>query len=87
MTVAIGAAGAAVLAVGMLFLAGPFGTPAQAQNGEGERVALWDVPAIDRLPDDAFGRLVRYAAPADGPAESGAVVRNDSGVREGDEIS
>jgi propionyl-CoA carboxylase alpha chain len=35
----------------------------------------------------SIGRLVRYAAPADGPAESGAVVRNDSGVREGDEIS
>ncbi len=59
-TVAIGAAGAAVLAVGMLFLAGSFGTPAQAQNGEGERIALWNVPAIDRLPDDAFGRLARY---------------------------
>ena len=35
----------------------------------------------------SIGRLVRYAAPADGPAEGETLVRNDAGVREGDEIS
>ncbi|MFT0860991.1 c-type cytochrome [Ancylobacter sp. G4_0304] len=25
-----------------------------------EKVVVWDVPAIDELPDDAFGRLARY---------------------------
>ena len=35
----------------------------------------------------SIGRLVRYIAPADGPREGGVVVRNDTGVREGDEIS
>jgi propionyl-CoA carboxylase alpha chain len=34
----------------------------------------------------SIGRLVRYRAPAEGPRGEG-VVRNDSGVREGDEIS
>jgi propionyl-CoA carboxylase alpha chain len=37
----------------------------------------------------SIGRLVRYAPPAEGPqaGAAGAVVRNDAGVREGDEIS
>ncbi|MBC6981972.1 acetyl/propionyl/methylcrotonyl-CoA carboxylase subunit alpha [Caulobacter sp. 17J80-11] len=36
----------------------------------------------------SIGRLSRYAPPAEGPAATGAyTVRNDSGVREGDEIS
>ena len=34
----------------------------------------------------SIGRLVRYQSPAEGPRGDG-VVRNDSGVREGDEIS
>jgi propionyl-CoA carboxylase alpha chain len=34
----------------------------------------------------SIGRLVRYDPPAEGPVEGG-VVRNDAGVREGDEIS
>ena len=34
----------------------------------------------------SIGRLVRYAPPAEGE-EGGGVVRNDTGVREGDEIS
>jgi propionyl-CoA carboxylase alpha chain len=34
----------------------------------------------------SIGRLVRYQAPAEGKAE-GCLVRNDAGVREGDEIS
>ena len=34
----------------------------------------------------SIGRLVRYQAPAEGEAD-GCVVRNDAGVREGDEIS
>jgi propionyl-CoA carboxylase alpha chain len=35
----------------------------------------------------SIGRLVRYEQPQEGPHEDGYVVRNDSGVREGDEIS
>jgi len=35
----------------------------------------------------SIGRLVRYDPPAEGQAEGGYVVRNDAGVREGDEIS
>jgi propionyl-CoA carboxylase alpha chain len=35
----------------------------------------------------SIGRLVRYGQPAEGPHPDGYVVRNDSGVREGDEIS
>ena len=35
----------------------------------------------------SIGRLVRYAPPVEGESETGAVVRNDAGVREGDEIS
>ncbi|MBF0665549.1 MAG: acetyl/propionyl-CoA carboxylase subunit alpha, partial [Brevundimonas sp.] len=35
----------------------------------------------------SIGRLVRYEQPEEGPHEDGYVVRNDSGVREGDEIS
>jgi len=35
----------------------------------------------------SIGRLVRYDPPAEGAQEGGAVVRNDAGVREGDEIS
>jgi len=35
----------------------------------------------------SIGRLVRYSPPAEGPAAGGAIVRNDAGVREGDEIS
>ncbi len=35
----------------------------------------------------SIGRLVRYAPPEEGPTASGAIVRNDAGVREGDEIS
>ena len=37
----------------------------------------------------SIGRLVRYAPPPEGPqaGTAGAVVRNDAGVREGDEIS
>jgi len=35
----------------------------------------------------SIGRLVRYAPPSEGEAEGGYVVRNDAGVREGDEIS
>ncbi len=35
----------------------------------------------------SIGRLVRYAPPAEGPVEGGGIVRNDTGVREGDEIS
>jgi propionyl-CoA carboxylase alpha chain len=34
----------------------------------------------------SIGRLVRYDPPAEGPVEGG-IVRNDAGVREGDEIS
>ncbi|WP_293907942.1 acetyl/propionyl/methylcrotonyl-CoA carboxylase subunit alpha [Phenylobacterium sp.] len=34
----------------------------------------------------SIGRLVRYAPPAEGEAD-GVIVRNDAGVREGDEIS
>ncbi|MGH7011584.1 MAG: biotin/lipoyl-containing protein, partial [Caulobacteraceae bacterium] len=41
-------------------------------------------PARGFLP--SIGRLVRYAAPAEGKAGA-ALVRNDAGVREGDEIS
>jgi propionyl-CoA carboxylase alpha chain len=35
----------------------------------------------------SIGRLVRYDPPAEGKVEGGAIVRNDAGVREGDEIS
>ncbi|WP_333585920.1 acetyl/propionyl/methylcrotonyl-CoA carboxylase subunit alpha [Phenylobacterium sp.] len=35
----------------------------------------------------SIGRLVRYGPPPEGDTASGAVVRNDAGVREGDEIS
>ena len=35
----------------------------------------------------SIGRLVRYAPPAEGELEAGYTVRNDAGVREGDEIS
>jgi propionyl-CoA carboxylase alpha chain len=35
----------------------------------------------------SIGRLVRYQPPADGPQADGAIVRNDGGVVEGDEIS
>ncbi|MDO9587808.1 MAG: biotin/lipoyl-containing protein, partial [Brevundimonas sp.] len=35
----------------------------------------------------SIGRLVRYEQPEEGPHADGYVVRNDSGVREGDEIS
>jgi propionyl-CoA carboxylase alpha chain len=35
----------------------------------------------------SIGRLVRYAPPAEGAQAGGAMVRNDAGVREGDEIS
>lgn len=31
-----------------------------AHAAEGERVPLWNVPAIDQLADDDFGRLARY---------------------------
>ena len=35
----------------------------------------------------SIGRLVRYNPPAEGPQAAGGIVRNDAGVREGDEIS
>jgi propionyl-CoA carboxylase alpha chain len=35
----------------------------------------------------SIGRLVRYEAPAEGETAAGGIVRNDAGVREGDEIS
>jgi len=35
----------------------------------------------------SIGRLIRYEQPEEGPHADGYVVRNDSGVREGDEIS
>src|SRR5437868_12786366 len=35
----------------------------------------------------SIGRLVRYQPPQEGELEGGAIVRNDAGVREGDEIS
>ncbi|WP_298916794.1 acetyl/propionyl/methylcrotonyl-CoA carboxylase subunit alpha [uncultured Algimonas sp.] len=35
----------------------------------------------------SIGRLTRYRPPAEGPRESGAIVRNDTGVFEGGEIS
>ncbi|OYU70013.1 MAG: acetyl/propionyl-CoA carboxylase subunit alpha [Alphaproteobacteria bacterium PA2] len=35
----------------------------------------------------SIGRLVRYAPPEEGTLTDGAIVRNDAGVREGDEIS
>jgi propionyl-CoA carboxylase alpha chain len=35
----------------------------------------------------SIGRLVRYDPPAEGKVEGGGAVRNDAGVREGDEIS
>jgi propionyl-CoA carboxylase alpha chain len=35
----------------------------------------------------SIGRLVRYEPPAEGETAGGALVRNDAGVREGDEIS
>ncbi|MGV8928960.1 MAG: acetyl-CoA carboxylase biotin carboxylase subunit [Brevundimonas sp.] len=35
----------------------------------------------------SIGRLIRYEQPEEGPHEDGYTVRNDSGVREGDEIS
>ena len=35
----------------------------------------------------SIGRLVRYSPPAEGKAADGTIVRNDAGVREGDEIS
>ncbi len=35
----------------------------------------------------SIGRLIRYEQPGEGPHADGYVVRNDSGVREGDEIS
>jgi propionyl-CoA carboxylase alpha chain len=35
----------------------------------------------------SIGRLVRYAPPAEGEEAGGTVIRNDAGVREGDEIS
>jgi propionyl-CoA carboxylase alpha chain len=35
----------------------------------------------------SIGRLARYAPPAEGEQVGGAIVRNDAGVREGDEIS
>jgi len=35
----------------------------------------------------SIGRLVRYSPPAEGEAEGGVLIRNDAGVREGDEIS
>jgi propionyl-CoA carboxylase alpha chain len=35
----------------------------------------------------SIGRLVRYSPPVEGDVEGGAIVRNDAGVREGDEIS
>jgi propionyl-CoA carboxylase alpha chain len=35
----------------------------------------------------SIGRLVRYSPPAEGQTDDGAIVRNDAGVREGDEIS
>jgi len=35
----------------------------------------------------SIGRLVRYDPPAEGELEGGVIVRNDAGVREGDEIS
>ncbi len=61
------------------------GSRAEAQEGPssaGEKVRLWDVPQVDRLPDDEFGRLVRYgrsvlvATPAHiGPAAPDAAQR------------
>ncbi len=35
----------------------------------------------------SIGRLARYAPPAEGERADGTIVRNDAGVREGDEIS
>jgi propionyl-CoA carboxylase alpha chain len=35
----------------------------------------------------SIGRLVRYSPPQEGPDATGAIIRNDAGVREGDEIS
>jgi propionyl-CoA carboxylase alpha chain len=35
----------------------------------------------------SIGRLVRYSPPAEGKSADGTIVRNDAGVREGDEIS
>lgn len=35
----------------------------------------------------SIGRLVRYSPPAEGPLLGGGIIRNDAGVREGDEIS
>ncbi len=35
----------------------------------------------------SIGRLVRYSPPVEGEVVGGAIVRNDAGVREGDEIS
>ena len=35
----------------------------------------------------SIGRLVRYSPPQEGEAGDGVIVRNDAGVREGDEIS
>ena len=35
----------------------------------------------------SIGRLVRYSPPGEGTLSDGAIVRNDAGVREGDEIS
>jgi propionyl-CoA carboxylase alpha subunit len=35
----------------------------------------------------SIGRLVRYSPPAEGTGAGGTIVRNDAGVREGDEIS
>ncbi|MCJ8143767.1 c-type cytochrome [Ancylobacter sp. A5.8] len=54
LTLASLALAVALLALPLTLLAQPIASDAP------EKVVVWDVPAFDELPDDAFGRLARY---------------------------
>jgi len=60
---ATGAALAQSLATGAALAqqaAPPVGSEAATPAAANARIAIWDIPDVDHLPDDAHGRLVRY---------------------------
>ncbi|MFG1462481.1 c-type cytochrome [Xanthobacter sp. DSM 24535] len=51
---------AALIAAGLIAGAGPGWAQGAAPAAMGERITEWDIPEISTLPDDEFGRLVRF---------------------------
>lgn len=55
-----GSSVAALCAAVMLPAVIAFAQPAPAPQSPPAKIVFWDVPALDALPDDEFGRLARY---------------------------